>query len=266
MKRLVKLPQVLWHRLPFLRSRTKPSSPSRWNKWDGYRALFEGRPGFEIGGPTPLFAREGLLPLYPFLSRVDNCNFSPFTIWEGAVQEGWHFHSDDQNPPGYQYICEAVNLSRIASETYGVVLSSHTLEHIANPLQALQEWARILKPGGHLLLVLPDKKRTFDHRRPVTAFAHLLDDFERSVGEDDLTHLPEILALHDLRLDQPAGTPAQFKERSERNYQNRCLHQHVFDRNLVAHMLKHCGLQRVMLERIPPFHIVAIGRKGLITN
>lgn len=35
------------------------------------------------------------------------------------------------------------------------VIAAHTLEHLCNPHEVLQEWARVLKPGGILSLVLP---------------------------------------------------------------------------------------------------------------
>ena len=34
-------------------------------------------------------------------------------------------------------------------------LSSHCLEHMRDPLEALLNWWRILKPGGHLIVVVP---------------------------------------------------------------------------------------------------------------
>ena len=42
-----------------------------------------------------------------------------------------------------------------ASESLDYVFSSHCLEHIAAWKQALQEWIRVLKPGGVLYLYLP---------------------------------------------------------------------------------------------------------------
>jgi hypothetical protein len=42
---------------------------------------------------------------------------------------------------------------------------------------------------------------------------HLREDFERNTPETDLSHLEEVLALHDLSRDVAAGTPNQFKER-----------------------------------------------------
>ncbi|GAB1254831.1 hypothetical protein Defa_23180 [Desulfovibrio sp. TH_2024_36128] len=35
------------------------------------------------------------------------------------------------------------------------VLSTQTLEHVPNPEQIVTEWARILRPGGQLLLTMP---------------------------------------------------------------------------------------------------------------
>jgi len=67
----------------------------------------------------------------------------------------------------------------------------------------------------------------------MTRFESLKDKFQRDVGEDDLSSLPEILELHYLEMDKPAGTPEQFKERSLKNFENRCLHHHVFDINLL---------------------------------
>src|SRR5271156_3560166 len=59
------------------------------------------------------------------------------------------------------------------------------------------------------------------------------------------THLDEILALHDLPLDPPAGDLEHFRERSLKNLQNRIPHHHVFDVPLIEQMLDHVGLEIV---------------------
>ena len=77
------------------------------------------------------------------------------------------------------------------------------LEHVANPIKALSEWKRIT--SGKIILIVPRKDFNFDHKRPITSFNHLLEDFDNDVNESDLTHLDEILSLHDLELDAPSG-------------------------------------------------------------
>lgn len=43
------------------------------------------------------------------------------------------------------------------SNTYDAVHSSHCLEHMWNPKNALEEWWQLIKPGGFLVLVVPDE-------------------------------------------------------------------------------------------------------------
>ena len=204
-----------------------------------YQSLVEGRYGVEIGGPSLLFGT--VLPLYQKVSGLDGVNFSADTIWEGRIEAGagYHYH---RNKRGRQFIADATDLPEFATARYDFLLSSNCLEHTANPLKALLEWKRIIKEGGAVVLVVPNRENNFDHRRPVTTFEHLLDDFARDVGEDDLTHLDEILALHDLRRDWAAGGRQQFRKRSLRNFQNRTLHHHVFDVELIEEMLDRVGL------------------------
>lgn len=232
----------------------------RANNIEVYKANLRDKRGIEIGGPSSVFNGTGILPIYSVLGSLDGCNFSSQTIWEGKLKEGWRYNYQKDKKPGYQYICEAVNLCPIPPEAYDFVLSSHSIEHIANPLKAISEWKRILKDDGLLLLVVPHKDKTFDHNRPVTSLNHLVEDLENDVGEDDLTHLPEILELHDLRQSPEVGDHASFKKRSQDNYLNRCLHQHVFDSKLVIDMIKYMNLTIITVDFILPFHIIVLAK------
>ncbi len=79
-------------------------------------------------------------------------------------------------------------MSIIDKNSYDFLLSSNNLEHIANPLRALKEFYRILKPGGILLITVPVKEKNFDHNRQYTSFEHILLDYIKNTQEDDLTH------------------------------------------------------------------------------
>ena len=219
---------------------------------------FAGKTGIEFGGPSSIFGARGIFPVYPLAARIDNCNFDHQTLWEGEIRPQSGFRFDPRREPGQQFVAEATDPHFLPDGGYDFVLSSHMLEHSANPLKALREWRRLIKPGGTLFLVLPHREGTFDHRRPVTPLEHLVEDFERRMGEDDLTHLPEILTLHDLRRDPGAGGFEAFKARSERNRENRGLHHHVFDTRLAVELLHHLGMQIRAVESTFPFHIATL--------
>jgi SAM-dependent methyltransferase len=224
------------------------------------KRLTVGKTGLEIGGPSHIFSKKGQLPIYSFAHAVDGCNFSNNTVWENLITEGDNYNYEDQTL-GYQYIKDATDLEGIDSEEYDFVLSSHSLEHIANPIKAIEEWLRVLKRDGFFLLIVPDKNYTFDHKRSYTKFEHLVDDYDRGTTERDLTHLEEILSLHDLSLDTPAGNIDQFKKRSYDNYINRCLHQHVFDFKLLEQIFHHFKLKIVFKKSNWPFHLMIMGKK-----
>ena len=201
-----------------------------------YQSFLKDRKGIEIGGPSTLF--KTTLPIYQVIESLDGANFSDNTVWEGSIRPGQTFNYI-KDRKGIQFISDATNLDQIKSATYDFLLSSNCLEHIANPLKAVEEWKRVIKDDGFMLLVLPNKDSNFDHNRPVTTFEHLLDDYNNEINEHDLTHLNEILALHDLSMDPPAGNPDEFRLRSLNNFNNRTLHHHVFDIPLITRILEH---------------------------
>jgi len=223
-----------------------------------YLKYFKGKKGIEIGGPSEIFTRE--IPIYQVMKTLDGCNFSSKTTWEGNISEGKNFNYFEKKM-GYQYISEANNLKAIPNENYDFLISSHCLEHCANTLKTVKEWLRVLKKGGAIMLILPDKKYTFDHNRPTTTFAHLEDDFKNNIDEDDLTHLTEILELHNLSKDLPAGTREQFKNRSLSNYKNRCLHHHIFDFNLLQRIFNHFEVKVIDMSFVQPYHQIILGIK-----
>ncbi len=218
------------------------------------------RAGLEIGGPSEVFGDTGILPLYRYIRSLDNCVFSPETIWEGQRSEGQTFIYHPRKPKGFNFIRESTNLQGIENSSYEFVLASHTLEHTANPIKALREWIRVVKPGGAIVVILPHYRHTFDHQRQPTQVSHMLEDYAGDVGEKDQTHLEEILALHDLTRDPPAGTLEEFRARSLHNFENRCLHHHVFDEKNSQGLLEAAGLEVEVLRFVNPFHIAILAR------
>jgi SAM-dependent methyltransferase len=52
---------------------------------------------------------------------------------------------------------DAQFLAGVPDESLDFIHSSHCLEHLHDPHEALHHWLRVLKPGGHLVVVIPDE-------------------------------------------------------------------------------------------------------------
>ncbi len=52
---------------------------------------------------------------------------------------------------------DAQALRGLKDASFDFVYSSHTLEHMVDPVEAIRSWWRVLKPGGYLLLYIPHR-------------------------------------------------------------------------------------------------------------
>lgn len=73
------------------------------------------------------------------------------------------------------------------------LIVSHVLEHLRFPLLALRGWYDALAPGGTLLLKVPDKRYSFDARRPRTPLRHLIEEHEQPDQFDNRSHYADWL-------------------------------------------------------------------------
>jgi predicted SAM-dependent methyltransferase len=90
-------------------------------------------------------------------------------------------------------------LNGIEPASFDVVHSSHSLEHMADPYAALARWWEVLKPGGHLVLLVPDEdmyeqgvwpsQHNEDHKYTFTLWKH------ESWCEDSVDLLTAIMDL-----------------------------------------------------------------------
>ena len=63
-------------------------------------------------------------------------------------------------------------------ESFDFVISSHVLEHFFDPVKALKEWYRVIKPDGYIFMIIPHKMRTFDRNKKRTSLQELIDRHE----------------------------------------------------------------------------------------
>lgn len=211
----------------------------------------------EPGGPSKLFEAGGVIPVYPQLSALDVLDYADRTIWtEHAPPAG------RRGPRPNRVIGEAGRLEGFADGSYDALLSSHVIEHLANPIGALRRWGEVVRPGGRILIVAPHLEGTFDHRRPVTTLDHLREDDERGTGEDDLTHLDEVVELHDLSRDPGSEDRETFERRARENPATRAMHHHTFTSRTLAATVAEAGLSLIVLKPQPPMNIICVCQIG----
>jgi predicted SAM-dependent methyltransferase len=94
-----------------------------------------------------------------------------------------------------EVIDDAGTLGSVAGASQDFVIANHVLEHMENPIGALEAWLRVVRPGGVLYLAVPDKRRTFDAERPSTPISHLRRDHEEGPSWSRSQHYEEYARL-----------------------------------------------------------------------
>ena len=159
---------------------------------------------------------------------------------------------------GTQYDVDCTNEEQVSKlNKYDFVVTSHALEHIANPIKTLHMWKNyLLDTGGYVLSIIPDYQYCFDKNRPLTTLEHLIEDYNSDVGEDDATHIQEQKDLH----DWSCGGHPKFYELCEINHLTRVVHHHTFDIDLVEDLFDYCGFKKVISYKHDDLNIVNLSK------
>jgi SAM-dependent methyltransferase len=86
---------------------------------------------------------------------------------------------------------EGERLGKFADGSLDFVIANHMLEHVEDPISALQHFLRVLRSGGILFLTLPDARHNFDRHRPRTSVEHLLRDHREGPEASRREHYEE---------------------------------------------------------------------------
>jgi ubiquinone/menaquinone biosynthesis C-methylase UbiE len=120
----------------------------------------DGLNGIEIGGSTQnSFGLE----------RTGGYANVDFTADQGGLWQDKRF-----SPKLVNIVASGDNLP-FKDNVLDYVLTSHVIEHFFDPIAAIQEFLRVVKPGGFVFMIVPHYARTFDQLRPLTTVAEVLD-------------------------------------------------------------------------------------------
>ena len=137
---------------------------------------------------------------------------------------------------------DADGLAALADESEDFVIASHILEHLANPLAVLVEIHRVLRPGGLLVLILPDRRFSYDRFRPATTLEHLVEEYHRDVRQVDDAHVVEAIVAQvlfngDADCEPARIAAAQTPELIEM-HRRRSVHVHSWEMAPFEHVLR----------------------------
>lgn len=129
-------------------------------------------------------------------------------------------------------------LTSISDASLNFVIANHMIEHCQNPIFTLENWLRVLKPGGVLYIAVPDKRYTFDCDRPVTPLEHLIRDYTEGSGWSMNSHYEEWVRLVEKAPeDNIAGRAKVLAEL------NHSIHFHVWTQVEFFDLLMYCRNQ-----------------------
>ena len=99
-----------------------------------------------------------------------------------------------------EVVDDAAELRSVPDDSQDFVVASHVLEHLPDPVGALRTWVRVVRPGGVVLLAMPDRRHGIDARRSPVSVEHLLADHADGGAGSRSAHYREWAELVDLPL------------------------------------------------------------------
>jgi predicted SAM-dependent methyltransferase len=154
-------------------------APLRWWENRHLGRFLRGR-GFEIGA---------LWKRFPVPAAVERVWYADRLDVEGLAE---HFTGHEKGVLPIDLVADAMRLP-VAPRSLDFLIACNLLEHLPFPLAALRHWHEALASGGALLLRVPDKRYTFDHRRTRTPLAHLVEEYEHPERFDRRAHYADFV-------------------------------------------------------------------------
>jgi SAM-dependent methyltransferase len=109
--------------------------------------------------------------------------FADFVPEHELRDRAYPMQGDDFVP--LSYVMGMEDMSAIPERSLDFVIAAHVIEHLRNPLRALEQAYLKLKPGGYLVLIVPEQTRATDRERALTSLQHLVSDYENPSAERD---------------------------------------------------------------------------------
>jgi len=116
---------------------------------------------------------------------------------------------------------DAQFLNKFGDNQLDFVVAYHVLEHLPATLEAIENWIRVVRRGGHILMAVPDKRFTRDRHRELTPMEHFLRDYEEGPAISEAEHFRDIgINVYNMTTEEEI---AKYRREAP------CPHFHVWD-------------------------------------
>jgi hypothetical protein len=129
-------------------------------------------------------------------------------------------------------------LATIPDVSQDFIVANHFLEHCEDPIQTIETHLTKVKSGGILFYAVPDKRYTFDFRRPLTPVNHMVEDHERGPERSRREHYVEWTRLVIVEEgESEEQTIARSRDLEAAGYS---IHMHVWTQAEFLQLILHC--------------------------
>lgn len=120
---------------------------------------------------------------------------------------------------------DGATCASIAAGSLDFAISSHVIEHVEDAIGTIFNWLRIVKVGGHVVMAVPEKTKTFDSKREPTTWDHFLRDYKEYDFRSSFkrSHLEEYFKTVDGLLGEKLNSSVEWAIR-----ENHHIHFHVW--------------------------------------
>jgi len=119
-----------------------------------------------------------------------------------------YFHLPAHELVPLDHVGDSSDLSKYADGSKDFLIANHVLEHMHDPIAAIKEWSRILRPNGTMLLTVPNYRgNEYDFAGTPTTIEHLIEDHEHHAGPSDARnrlHYEEFVAAAEIARSHPS--------------------------------------------------------------
>ena len=137
-------------------------------------------------------------------------------------------------PPRYE-------LTDIHDASVDFVYSSHSLEHSPNPLFTIGDYLRVVRPGGMVYSVIPNKEQTYDRMRETTPTSKLVKKYQNQIFDYTLA---EAIDVTTKTIDHPLYADSDLAFAQKILDENSGIHHfHTFDVRSTLELIDFCRLE-----------------------